>query len=121
MLRPRSPLAIIIPSLALISLEMFETPDLFSIFEIIFCFGNNDFICFISAADSAKEIARYLNFKFFIFSRSFRSFMSIIILALGYFLIIFLHSSGEMYLEFILRMEAPAFRIWGIRGFDEGP
>ena len=59
MFLPRSPRAIIIPSLALIKLLMFWTPDLFSILEIILIrFGNCWWICFISLACSAKDTAR---------------------------------------------------------------
>jgi len=58
MFLPRSPLAIIIPSDTLIRLLMLVTPFWFSIFEIIWSFGNWDFIWEISLADSAKDIAR---------------------------------------------------------------
>ncbi len=58
MFLPRSPLAIIIPSLALIRLLMFLTPALFSILDIIFCFGNIVFSNLISSDFSANESAR---------------------------------------------------------------
>ena len=121
MFLPRSPLAIIIPSLILIREFRFVSPFWVSIFAIIFCLGNWSFIWEISLADSANEIARYWNFRFWIFWRRFLSLMSSMKEVLGCFWIRFFAWIGEMYFVLSRIMDAPAWMSSGILFLDAGP